>query len=540
MVCVTASRMKKSNKCILFFLSKKRKFNSFHENYKNVDREIFECKEINDHNYNDIVTKEKTLLIYGYANYAYTCLSCFNKLMDIANKGVKDKIDKKFLIFKLNINNNNLLVHKFHIKSIPLVQLRHKNKLIEEIYGNELNNENNLKNILNRYQSYFHSIYDLGNINDFLSREDELSKDGFIEHMQDSLQIDQNSPAKEGKDESSGSASSSSSDKSSNEKSSVDRVQEFFIRDFLNNLELNHQCSSYVLYKKLEVLLNEKPKKMSNAIKLFLNEIIFNHSTYLDINNQYNKITAKAFLYLFDEDNFSSIEKLIELKNYLECEQDITPTKMQDLKLLSLNEPIITFDDFKNIYFKKIKGIDEFFSSEGDQNRITLWLRENTLLNENDKEDNKKIKMGGDIRTVYLSRVYRILAIKYFDIEKYDNSFHYAVESYKLTYPLNNIDTKKSKVLIENMILSLGAYNKSVINFLSKLQFLFTDKFFKIVKFPHTRAIKGGKPMMKRGKSGKWLWLSQDWKPRWLKKKTKLILEEEWKCVPDKNVPFWN
>ncbi|CRH02436.1 conserved Plasmodium protein, unknown function [Plasmodium relictum] len=499
---------------VFFFLFKKYKFTSFISNHKNIYDNVLVCKEINDYNFSSIIKNEKTFLIYGYADYSHQCLNYLNKIIDISNNELKCKLNKKIPIYKLNISNNHLLIQKFHIKSIPLIQLRHKNKLIEEITGNQLN-ELNLKKILNRCHSYFNTISQVDDISDFLIREEELSHMNYIEDMKkDELYLKNDIILKK--------------------KDYIDNENKhFFKNDVLNNLQSKYNCQSYVIFKKLELLLNEKKKNIT-FIKFFLNEILMNHSTYLDINLNYNKIAAKGFLYLFDEE-LLSLEKVIELKNYLDETNQIN---IEILNSIHFKEPIITFDNSKIIHLNKIKNIDEFLSREEEMNDIKMSLKKNALKENIQKGDN--IKIENEIKIKYLSRIYRILAIKYLDIEDIDNLLHCALESYKLSFPLNNLDHKKSKVLIENIILYLGAYNENVIKFLSQLQFLFTDKIFKVVRFPHTRAVKGGKPMMKRGKSGKWLWLSQDWKPRWVKKKVKLILEEEWKCVPDKNVPFWN
>ncbi|CAD2104072.1 conserved Plasmodium protein, unknown function [Plasmodium vinckei lentum] len=523
----------------ILFLKKKRHFTNFIPHYKNSNNKLFECIEINDYNYNSIIKKEKSILLYAYADYSYVSLNLFNKLMDVFQEQTdiieQININKntKLPFFKLNINNNNILVQNFHIKSIPLIQLRHKNKLVCEISGNELNNKNELKEILRRYHSYFTPLNYVCNINDFLLREDELLKEGGnSEHLQNyksqSIPNDINKetiPFKienvsNDKNDSNHSTILSGSNKVTNDGLQISQD------GILNDVHIKYECSSYVTFKKLEILINQKIKNI-DTIKLLLNEIFNNHISYISINEHYSKIATRGFLCLFENstindtpqngiENLLTIEKLIELKNHLENNNDLDSIR-NDLKLINFNEPIMSLDNFKNIHLKKIKNIEELLSGDIDKNKET-----------------------NNIKIIYLSRIYRILAIKYLDIKQHDNSLDCALESYKLTFPLKNIDTKKSKILIENLILYLGAYNPSVITFLSKLQFLFTDKVFKVVKFPHTRAIKGGRPMMKRGKSGKWLWLSQDWKPRWIKKKTKQILEEEWKCVPDKNVPFWN
>ncbi|KEG04253.1 conserved Plasmodium protein, unknown function [Plasmodium vinckei vinckei] len=523
----------------ILFLKKKRHFNNFIPHYKNSNNKLFECIEINDYNYNSIIKKEKSILLYAYADYSYVSLNLFNKLMDVFQEQAdiieQININKntKLPFFKLNINNNNILVQNFHIKSIPLIQLRHKNKLVCEISGNELNNKNELKEILRRYHSYFTPLNYVCNINDFLLREDELLKEGGnSEYLQNyksqSIPNDINKetiPFKIENVSNDKNDSNHSTILNGNNKMTYDGLQ--ISQDgILNDVHIKYECSSYVTFKKLEILINQKIKNLDN-IKLLLNEIFNNHMSYISINEHYNKIATRGFLCLFENSNINDtpqngienslpIEKFIELKNHLENNNDMDSI-INDLKLINFNEPIMSLDNFKNIHLKKIKNIEEFLSGDIDKNKET-----------------------NNIKIIYLSRIYRILAINYLDIKQYDNSLDCALESYKLTFPLKNIDTKKSKILIENLILYLGAYNSSVITFLSKLQFLFTNKIFKIVKFPHTRAIKGGRPMMKRGKSGKWLWLSQDWKPRWIKKKTKQILEEEWKCVPDKNVPFWN
>ncbi|GAW83393.1 hypothetical protein, conserved [Plasmodium gonderi] len=594
--CVSAGCASKN--CYKTSLSQLRKcqFSTFFEKHNNEDSKLFECKEINDYNYENIIKNRKTFLVYGYADYSYRCFTHFNKLIDVSNKHVEFSSDEKIPLYKLNISKNKLVVQNFHIKSIPIIQLRHKCKLVEELSGNELNDQINLSNMIKRSCSYFDSILDVKNIIDFLSREEELSNSGYLKFLNEEKFHNTFSSSKKTNDEVTRLLLSypkkitneeAHMEKTLSEKEKILHPQEMnnmSQEDTLKNLQLKYQCTTYINFKKLELLLSCE-KKNANLIKYFLNEIILYHNSYLDISEEYSKIMAKGFLYLFDEENIS-FEYLIELKNKLLEKEYQSPMNLKGIKLINFNEPVITFDDFKNVHLKGLKKIDEFLSNEEadaqsdaetnaetnlesnlesnaetnaetnlesnlesnaetnvesnlESNAEAIAFSKNTILQTNSKE-HKSDKMKNVTKSKYLSRIYRILAVKYLHIEDYDSTFHYALESYKLTFPLKNIETTKSKVLIENLILYVGAYNTSVINFLTNLQFLYTNKIFKVVRFPHTRAIKGGRPMMKRGKSGKWLWLSQDWKPRWLKKKSKLILEDEWKCVPDKNVPFWN
>ncbi|CDJ35447.1 uncharacterized protein EMH_0026120 [Eimeria mitis] len=46
------------------------------------------------------------------------------------------------------------------------------------------------------------------------------------------------------------------------------------------------------------------------------------------------------------------------------------------------------------------------------------------------------------------------------------------------------------------------------------------------VKFPHTKARRGGKPRMMRGRSGRWFWLGPYWKPPWAPKRKSFT--EDW------------
>ncbi|SBT47647.1 conserved Plasmodium protein, unknown function [Plasmodium ovale wallikeri] len=528
---------------------------------KNVNRGTFEYIDISDYNYDNIVEKEKAFLLFGYSDYAYRCFPLLSKLRNICNsEQVEGKDQKRIPLYRLNISNNNMLVHKFHIKSIPIIQLRYKNKLIEEISGHELDDISYLKNIVKRCSSYFHPLYDVNNINDFLSREHELIRSGYAMCSQGCPtstlrnEEDATSALPNGDDVTSVHLFSSTGEMS-NEKerekhiSFVEKVKEYFKGDLLDNLHLRYSCASYILYKKLEILLLEKEKNV-HLIKSVMNEIITKHSTYLDINDHYSKIMAKGFLTLFDDAHVSSVEEAIELCNRLETytgELFVEKNEPNFLKLhmLSFNEPIVTFDNFKKIHQNRVKSIEELLSGEeGKRNTEEFPAKYSSIISEHVERscytEERNLHKSGYLKVKYLSRLYRILAVKYENVEEHDKALECALKSYKLTFPFNYEDTEKSKILIENIILYLGAYNKSVLRFLSEFQFLFTDKIFTVVRFPHTRAIKGGRPMMKRGKSGKWLWLSQDWKPRWLRRKTKTILEEEWRCVPDKNVPFWN
>lgn len=525
--------LKKCDNKLSFFLGSKYKFSSLFENSKkNFNPLRFEMKEIDDYNYRNLLKNEKAFLVYGYANYSYKCINIFNKLIDIVKEDFENKADKNVSIYKLNVSNNNLLVKQFHIKNIPLIQLRYNNKLMQEINGNELN-ENNIKNILKRYYNYFNTLDCVNDINDFLVREKELSynnNESFFESSKSYNNL---------KDESDNAYNELTFINDEKKQIITNEIKNHFKNNILDKLHLNYNCSSYIVFKKLELLLMEKSNNIK-LIKQFLNDIIFHHSTYLDINQHYSKITAKAFLHLFDEHSIS-IEKLIELKNIILQNENQTDIKVDDIKLINFLEPIINFDNSKIIHYNKFQCINDFLStSEETNDHINLFLSSSIKKNILNTQLIDINQMNDHVKIKYLSRIYRILSIKYFHIGDIQNCLSCALHSYKLNAPLNNIDRNKSKVLIENLILYYGAYNKDIIHFLSELQFLFTDKNFKVIKLPHTRAFKGGRPMMKRGKSGKWLWLSPDWKPRWLKKKSKLILEEEWKCVPDKNVPFWN
>ncbi|VWU51352.1 conserved protein, unknown function [Hepatocystis sp. ex Piliocolobus tephrosceles] len=554
--------------------------NSFFSNsvvdHKNESSKILECIELNDHNYNTLIKKEKCYLIYGYADYSYRSLSIYTKLLSIdfpkkiINKGADDY--KKIPLYKVNINNNNLLVQNFHIKSIPLIQLRYKNKLVDELSGDELNNEKNIKNILKRcYNNYFHSLQIVDNINDFLNREHELLNDQDIQNVEKrDIALRENEVLFDTL------INRNDSDSKNIYDNKTDINQNFVQNELLNKLELKYQCSTYVTFKKLEMLLNEEKERKKKLymlndnndtlqthhsshdnvnqtdscdknkntilIKSFLNEIINNNKTYLDINHHYNKITAQAFLFLFDQEELSSIEKVLTLINFVKNYNE-NWINTENIKFIHFNEPIIVFDDFKNIHLKGFNNIDQFLSQKetvdeaGCQDSLPHTITQEHSTEITNSDNNNTIS---NTQIKYLSRLYRILSVKYLFIEDYPKSLHYALLSYKDTFFLNNIDSKKSKVLIENMILYLGAYNKYVIKFISQLQLLFNNKIFKKIQLPHNRTVKGGRPMIKRGKSGKWLWLSPDWKPKWLKKKTKLTLEDEWRCVPDKNVPFWN
>ncbi|KJP88188.1 hypothetical protein AK88_02135 [Plasmodium fragile] len=511
----------------------------------NGDKKLLEWKEINDHNYDHVIKERKTFLLYGYAHYSNRCFTQFAKLASLSNDLVGVKEVEKLPLYKLNVSLNNFLVRKFHIKSLPTIQLRHKNKLVDELVGNELNEQTNVDRLLRRCGTYFNSIREVNNMIDFLAREEELPNSGYNELLEKEEFLHGICPppivTTNGEANMDVTTCPPLKDKNN---FTLQMKEKLLPKDTLNDLLLKYQCTTYVIFKKLELLLNAE-KKNTHLIKLVLNEIIANHSSYLDINEHYSRLMAQAFLLLFDEEKLT-ITHLLDLKKDLEAAEGDSSIQAHIVQSIHFNEPIITFDNFKNIHLKRLKRVDEFLSNQSPVEAASKRIASAEItphLGEKQEEVQKdKWKEASQInaKTRYLSRVCRMLAIKYLLKEQYDDAFHHALQSYTLTFPLNDMDTSKSKVLIENLILYLGAYNQSVIKFLSNLQLLFTDKIFKVVRFPHTRAIKGGRPMMKRGKSGKWLWLSQDWKPRWLKKKAKLILEEEWKCVPDKNVPFWN
>ncbi|EPT29783.1 hypothetical protein TGME49_263840 [Toxoplasma gondii ME49] len=72
-----------------------------------------------------------------------------------------------------------------------------------------------------------------------------------------------------------------------------------------------------------------------------------------------------------------------------------------------------------------------------------------------------------------------------------------------------------ARTLLMAMYMALGAKHPAVQRSRAELEVLLgTDGFVPVV-FPHTRARAGGKPIMMRGKSGKWHWLGPYWKPPW-------------------------
>ncbi|KEP62043.1 UNVERIFIED_CONTAM: hypothetical protein HHA_263840 [Hammondia hammondi] len=72
-----------------------------------------------------------------------------------------------------------------------------------------------------------------------------------------------------------------------------------------------------------------------------------------------------------------------------------------------------------------------------------------------------------------------------------------------------------ARTLLMAMYMALGAKHPAVQRSRAELEVVLgTDGFVPVV-FPHTRARAGGKPIMMRGKSGKWHWLGPYWKPPW-------------------------
>ncbi|CBZ52624.1 conserved hypothetical protein [Neospora caninum Liverpool] len=72
-----------------------------------------------------------------------------------------------------------------------------------------------------------------------------------------------------------------------------------------------------------------------------------------------------------------------------------------------------------------------------------------------------------------------------------------------------------ARALVMAMYMALGAKHPAVQRSRAELEVVLgTDGFVPVV-FPHTRARPGGKPIMMRGKSGKWHWLGPYWKPPW-------------------------
>ncbi|PFH37690.1 hypothetical protein BESB_000320 [Besnoitia besnoiti] len=87
-----------------------------------------------------------------------------------------------------------------------------------------------------------------------------------------------------------------------------------------------------------------------------------------------------------------------------------------------------------------------------------------------------------------------------------------------------------ARTLVMAMYMALGAKHPAVQRSRAELEVLLgTDGFVPVI-FPHTRARAGGKPIMMRGKSGKWHWLGPYWKPPWApsNKVRWLAGREEW------------
>ncbi|PHJ24799.1 hypothetical protein CSUI_001347 [Cystoisospora suis] len=72
-----------------------------------------------------------------------------------------------------------------------------------------------------------------------------------------------------------------------------------------------------------------------------------------------------------------------------------------------------------------------------------------------------------------------------------------------------------ARTLLTVMYMALGAKHPVVQQSRAELEILLgTDTFVPVI-FPRTKAVVGGKPIMMRGKSGKWHWLGPYWKPPW-------------------------
>ncbi|KAL8271540.1 hypothetical protein Esti_004575 [Eimeria stiedai] len=82
------------------------------------------------------------------------------------------------------------------------------------------------------------------------------------------------------------------------------------------------------------------------------------------------------------------------------------------------------------------------------------------------------------------------------------------------------------RALLSSMYTALGPDDSRIYHGFADLQVAMTTAGFHPTKFSHTRARRGGKPRMTRGRSGRWFWLGPYWKPPWGPRKRPLA--ESW------------
>ncbi|KAL8424416.1 hypothetical protein Efla_001018 [Eimeria flavescens] len=82
------------------------------------------------------------------------------------------------------------------------------------------------------------------------------------------------------------------------------------------------------------------------------------------------------------------------------------------------------------------------------------------------------------------------------------------------------------RALLSSMYTALGPEDSRVHRNFAELATAVNTADFHPTKFSHTRARRGGKPRMMRGRSGRWFWLGPYWKPPWAPKKRRFA--ESW------------
>lgn len=75
--------------------------------------------------FNQIITEGKPVLVEFYASWCGAC-----KLMKPVMKSADRKLGSSIRIIKIDVDNNPLLVAKYHVRNIPALLLFHKGKLL--------------------------------------------------------------------------------------------------------------------------------------------------------------------------------------------------------------------------------------------------------------------------------------------------------------------------------------------------------------------------------------------------------------------------
>ena len=91
--------------------------------------------EIEDKDYEEIIKKDKKVVIDCYASWCGPC----KMLSPIIDELAKELDNYKF--YKLNVDNSELVTSKYEIMSIPTILIFEDGKLIDKVVGLRLKSE---------------------------------------------------------------------------------------------------------------------------------------------------------------------------------------------------------------------------------------------------------------------------------------------------------------------------------------------------------------------------------------------------------------